>query len=326
MALNLGMDYPRHYSSAGWDFNRGSSAPINNMLSTIRRASDLPNYENQQWRSTWDSSRPPISQAIDHERSGSFPSPAETKDSKSQRLPSLRSILNSPPPAHRPSQTSVPPQSELPPNGVPRSSSPQFFREDVASSNPHRMSTSRNDSVTATAAGGHPYSNAPPYYHDGGHAQHGMRDPHMQKLSIQTHSTVPLIAAPMHQRTPSASQGSGPGMQSDKMGNPDDPSDMPRNALKRRSDAPRGPPRITKCIGQKDVPGEGLCWFYEDGSYCRTVIDGERVNPNWGVTKAGRPRKRLAQACLTCREKKIKCEPAYPKCHQCAKSQRVCKG
>src|ERR1700753_1955540 len=100
MALNLGMDYQRHYSSAGWDFNRGSSAPsINNMLSTIRRASDHPNYENQQWRSTWDSSRPPISQAMDHERSGSFASPTETKDSRSQRLPSLRSILNSPPPA-----------------------------------------------------------------------------------------------------------------------------------------------------------------------------------------------------------------------------------
>ena len=63
-----------------------------------------------------------------------------------------------------------------------------------------------------------------------------------------------------------------------------------------------------------------------NGTYCRAIIDGEAVNPSWGITKAGKPRKRLAQACLTCREKKIKCEPGYPKCHQCSKSQRVCRG
>ncbi|EAT81624.2 hypothetical protein SNOG_11125 [Parastagonospora nodorum SN15] len=74
------------------------------------------------------------------------------------------------------------------------------------------------------------------------------------------------------------------------------------------------------------MQGEGLCYVYEDGTYCRAIIDGEPVNPSWGITKAGKPRKRLAQACLTCREKKIKCEPGYPKCHQCAKSQRVCRG
>ncbi|KAF2087568.1 hypothetical protein K490DRAFT_12804, partial [Saccharata proteae CBS 121410] len=72
--------------------------------------------------------------------------------------------------------------------------------------------------------------------------------------------------------------------------------------------------------------GEGICYVYEDGSYCRTVIDGEEVNPSWGVTKAGKPRKRLAQACLTCREKKIKCEPGVPKCAQCTRARRVCRG
>ncbi|KAI4939450.1 uncharacterized protein J4E92_000735 [Alternaria infectoria] len=79
-------------------------------------------------------------------------------------------------------------------------------------------------------------------------------------------------------------------------------------------------------MGQRDIPGEGPCYVYEDGTYCRAIIDGEAVNPSWGITKAGKPRKRLAQACLTCREKKIKCEPGYPKCQQCAKSQRVCRG
>ncbi|KAH6638761.1 hypothetical protein C7974DRAFT_305128 [Boeremia exigua] len=105
--------------------------------------------------------------------------------------------------------------------------------------------------------------------------------------------------------------------------------DMEENSrpVRRRVDAlSRAPVRASRCIAQREMPGEGLCYIYEDGTFCRAVIDGEPVNPSWGITKAGKPRKRLAQACLTCREKKIKCEPGFPKCHQCAKSQRVCKG
>ncbi|KAF2841325.1 hypothetical protein M501DRAFT_912327, partial [Patellaria atrata CBS 101060] len=97
--------------------------------------------------------------------------------------------------------------------------------------------------------------------------------------------------------------------------------------IRRRGEpAARRTTRTSRCIGQKEVPGEGLCYVYEDGSYCRTVIDGEPVNPSWGITKAGKPRKRLAAACLTCREKKIRCEPSLPKCVQCQKSQRTCRG
>jgi hypothetical protein len=81
-------------------------------------------------------------------------------------------------------------------------------------------------------------------------------------------------------------------------------------------------PRFVKAA---EVPGEGMCYFYDDGSYCKTVIDGEPVNAHWGVTKAGKPRKRLAIACVTCREKKIKCDPDYPRCVQCEKFGRVCK-
>ncbi|KAH7054247.1 hypothetical protein B0J12DRAFT_448514 [Macrophomina phaseolina] len=100
------------------------------------------------------------------------------------------------------------------------------------------------------------------------------------------------------------------------------------SAMRKRriGDPSRGPVRTARCVGQQEVPGEGLCYVYEDGSYCRTIIDGEPVNPSWGVTKAGKPRKRLAQACLTCREKKIKCEPGVPKCAQCARARRACRG
>ena len=106
----------------------------------------------------------------------------------------------------------------------------------------------------------------------------------------------------------------------------DDTMDVGKPARRRTEGSSRAPIRSKHCVGQQEVPGEGLCYVFDDGSWCRVVIDGEPVNPSWGVTKAGKPRKRLAQACLTCREKKIKCEPGYPKCHQCAKSQRVCRG
>ncbi|KAL8999035.1 MAG: hypothetical protein Q9169_002033 [Polycauliona sp. 2 TL-2023] len=82
---------------------------------------------------------------------------------------------------------------------------------------------------------------------------------------------------------------------------------------------------LPRVIGEQDVPGEGPCWVYEDGSICKKIIDGEFVNAQWGVTKAGKPRKRLAIACTTCREKKIKCDPAEGKCLQCEKFGRECR-
>ncbi|KUI52561.1 hypothetical protein VP1G_00211 [Cytospora mali] len=82
---------------------------------------------------------------------------------------------------------------------------------------------------------------------------------------------------------------------------------------------------LPRFVRAAELPGEGMCYFYDDGSHCKTVIDGEAVNAHWGVTKAGKPRKRLAIACVTCREKKIKCDPDYPRCVQCEKFGRVCR-
>ncbi|KAL5338059.1 hypothetical protein BJX70DRAFT_215935 [Aspergillus crustosus] len=78
-------------------------------------------------------------------------------------------------------------------------------------------------------------------------------------------------------------------------------------------------------VDERHIEGEGLCYIYADGSHCPKLVDGIPVNANWGITKAGKPRKRLAQACLTCREKKIKCYPNLPKCDQCQKSGRECR-
>ena len=80
-----------------------------------------------------------------------------------------------------------------------------------------------------------------------------------------------------------------------------------------------------KVVREETRPGQGAVWIYEDGSTCPKVVDGETVNAEWGVTKAGKPRKRLALACTACREKKIKCDPAQPQCAQCEKFGRVCK-
>lgn len=82
---------------------------------------------------------------------------------------------------------------------------------------------------------------------------------------------------------------------------------------------------LPRVVGERVIPGEGPCWVYEDGSTCKKVIDGEAVNAQWGITKAGKPRKRLAIACTTCREKKIKCDPGDPKCAQCEKYGRECR-
>lgn len=80
-----------------------------------------------------------------------------------------------------------------------------------------------------------------------------------------------------------------------------------------------------KYLGIRDVPGEGTYHVYEGGYRIPTHVDGEHVNPAWGLTKANKPRKRLALACLDCREKKIKCEPGASSCLQCEKAKRPCR-
>ena len=82
---------------------------------------------------------------------------------------------------------------------------------------------------------------------------------------------------------------------------------------------------LPRVVREQNIPGEGPCWLYEDGTIVPKSINGEAVNAQWGITKAGKPRKRLAIACSTCREKKIKCDPQEPKCVQCEKSGRECR-
>lgn len=86
-----------------------------------------------------------------------------------------------------------------------------------------------------------------------------------------------------------------------------------------------GTPLLPRFVMAAEAPGEGVCYFYDDGSHCQTTIEGKEVNAWLGVTKAGKPRRRLAIACKGCRERKIKCDPGVPRCKQCDKFGRVCK-
>lgn len=87
---------------------------------------------------------------------------------------------------------------------------------------------------------------------------------------------------------------------------------------------PQVPVMPNQVVDERLIPGKGVCYIFADNSYCPKLIDGQPVNPNWGLTKAGKARKRLAQACIACREKKVKCQPNLPKCDQCQKSGRDC--
>lgn len=254
----------------------------------------------------------------------------ETSESQSNitRLPSLRTLLEPQlldKPSDLPSRQVAPQYSH---NASPQygSSSPTLKRRHDFDSHGHSQ-FERNATGLPTS-----YAHRPPLPH--AHTEQQSTTPSTPGSALSTGSLE-------HQRHGS-SQSLHEGAASNAFRHPSsasealitvpghpmyDEAEDPSRPVRRRVDAlSRAPVRASRCIAQREMPGEGLCYIYEDGTYCRAIIDGEPVNPSWGITKAGKPRKRLAQACLTCREKKIKCEPGYPKCHQCAKSQRVCRG
>ncbi|KZM26742.1 DNA binding [Ascochyta rabiei] len=244
--------------------------------------------------------------------------PGESQTS-AQRLPSLRTLLE-PELLDKPSDHSlrqVTPQHGHNASAQYRSSSPTLKRRHNFESHAHGH-FERNPTALQV-----PYAHRPPLLH--AHTEQQFTTPPTPgsapstgSLEYQRHGgcTQPAhdsTAGSVFRRPSIASESAGTLSSHAVCDELEDPS----RPVRRRIDAlSRAPIRASRCIAQREMPGEGLCYIYEDGTYCRAVIDGEPVNPSWGITKAGKPRKRLAQACLTCREKKIKCEPGYPKCHQ----------
>ena len=85
-----------------------------------------------------------------------------------------------------------------------------------------------------------------------------------------------------------------------------------------------GRPLPVSYVDIRMVEGEGMCYIYDDGTYCPTFVNGEWVNPEHKLTKTGRPRRRLKEACKSCHSKKVKCKPGYTKCDHCAKAHLEC--
>lgn len=102
-------------------------------------------------------------------------------------------------------------------------------------------------------------------------------------------------------------------------------SDAPPERLANPRFTPTGARPTLKYLGIKHHPGEGAFHVYEDGYRIPSQVDGVMVNPQWGLTKAKKARKRLAVACLNCRGKKTRCEPGSNGCLQCLKSKRTCR-
>jgi hypothetical protein len=83
--------------------------------------------------------------------------------------------------------------------------------------------------------------------------------------------------------------------------------------------------QLENYLGVQQVPGQGVFHTYRDGSWIPAEVDGEVVHPIWGLTKAGKARKRLALACFNCGEGKTRREPAQKGCLQCEKRGRSCR-
>ena len=92
--------------------------------------------------------------------------------------------------------------------------------------------------------------------------------------------------------------------------------------------APSGDSRLQPTHSPRDdkVHGKAPSTMHiKQSNRPKTATDIPSDSP-WGFTKAGKARKRLEQACVSCRKKKTKCEPtsSSSKCSPCEKSGSEC--
>lgn len=73
-----------------------------------------------------------------------------------------------------------------------------------------------------------------------------------------------------------------------------------------------------------ELPGETSNLLYDDGSYSKRAIDVKPMNAPLYTTKAKSSRKRQKSSCMTCRKKRIRCNPEHPRCVQCKQSGSIC--
>lgn len=198
---------------------------------------------------------------------------------------------------------------------VSRSSAPPPYHHTQPFATPTPSYTSHHDSSLASSiltAPVHEHKNLPPISHIPVRNLEDEMRPHSR---AQSSTSVPPLQRDLSSSSTTQYKGS-----SDIRS-----SETTTRTVSPAGNGPQSPPVRSHVVDERYIDGEGLCYVYANGSCCPKIIDGTPVNANWGITKAGKPRKRLAQACLTCREKKIKCHPNLPKCDQCQKAGRVCR-
>lgn len=316
----------------GSDTSPGFTEPIRyNTVSQSRRPAETTSsaYSEQLWQAPHEQ-LPPVRQLFlplssDIQTSQYPPHHTANPSQRCSNLPSAsRSAVNQP--------TSVPqypyqgsfPRPTLPPY-IQTSTSPSAWRDDMRNSSSGRQPPSSHDSLqhgpsaTLCSPTYPTYSERPPQvlYSVAQHIQHiplpFSPEPHQSHASNahQPHQGIPINMPLQYYQEHSGNY---------------DMSLTPTSVHQRNPQAGENTVKpMARVVGDANVPGQGPSWVYEDGTTCKKIIDGEEVNAQWGVTKAGKPRKRLAIACTTCREKKIKCDPAEPKCVQCEKFGRECK-
>jgi Fungal Zn(2)-Cys(6) binuclear cluster domain len=82
----------------------------------------------------------------------------------------------------------------------------------------------------------------------------------------------------------------------------------------------------SRSIAGQNLDSNEMYGSSQESNYAQAWHDAAE-HPDWGTTKAGKPRKRLAQACTSCRHKKIRCYPNQNtlRCAQCERSQSDCR-
>ncbi|KAL8842242.1 MAG: hypothetical protein Q9170_000568 [Blastenia crenularia] len=268
--------------------------------------------------------------AMEHQRQ-SFDEPRRPYTAQHAQLPSVSQLLTPGSQSSGASSQYSRHQSQSSSDNRPEQSSPRH--SSLGSTSPQSAGGPHQSAFTATPHPGPNYDNAPASRSS--FAGPSAIGPYALAAQPPNGSNIHPFAPPgsLHQR-PYPSYAPQPPLTAPVAAVPYDPNPVgaydygqsghvrPDQATSNINQNVKPLPRV---VGEQDVLGEGPCWVYEDGSICRKTIDGEAVNAQWGVTKAGKPRKRLAIACTTCREKKIKCDPGEGKCQQCEKFGRECR-
>lgn len=149
-----------------------------------------------------------------------------------------------------------------------------------------------------------------------GHARHLSRrtsDTYLPNSSHSDHHLQPQVSTPQPVDVLSRGSPSSAGDRNDRSS--------------RASSSTSGPPQDKSYFARSIYHGKPHEFVHNDATRAAFETNGTHIHSDMGVTKQNKPRKRQAQACKHCREKKVKCDfdpNRQQPCHACAKNGRTC--